>query len=86
MYFHVSRTLCKTIPPSNWTAIFPREVGPQISLSSNEMMDLQVDYWTAGGKKESSKVNTLQQREYTSGDLKARKSTDQRSDQLKLIK
>ncbi|XP_028398648.1 phosphofurin acidic cluster sorting protein 1-like isoform X2 [Dendronephthya gigantea] len=33
-----------------------KESNPQSSTSCNEVMDLQVDYWTAGGKKEGSKT------------------------------
>ena len=41
--------------------IFFRESSPQTPLLSNEVMDLQVDYWTTGGKKESSKVSEIGQ-------------------------
>jgi hypothetical protein len=43
---------------SDKVKFFFRESSPQTPLPCNEVMDLQVDYWTAGGKKESSKVNT----------------------------
>ena len=41
--------------------IFFRESSPQTPLLSNEVMDLQVDYWTTGGKKEISKVSEIGQ-------------------------
>ena len=42
-----------------WRAplMFSRESSAQTQATCNEVMDLQVDYWTTGGKKESNKVN-----------------------------
>ena len=40
---------------------FFRESSPQTPFLCNEVMDLQVDYWTTGGKKEGSKVNVIGQ-------------------------
>jgi hypothetical protein len=37
--------------------MFSRESNAQTQATCNEVMDLQVDYWTTGGKKESNKVN-----------------------------
>ena len=50
-----------TITPVLKFEIFFRESSPQTPLLSNEVMDLQVDYWTTGGKKESSKVSEIGQ-------------------------
>ena len=40
-----------------YSGFFCRESSAQTPVTCNEVMDLQVDYWTTGGKKEISKVN-----------------------------